>query len=218
MDSGRETEQTKGEELILLRYIKLLCRQLKLNVDNNELLPWKFENDNSMQQDRVLRYIATLRINEKDVKIIQSLARSHNNNISTQLYNIDFILSNLILNARHETSEEMEKALRIDYAALVAYYLPSENDLMWMVIVTVFLSISILLYTGKLNLWKLMGLLFFISSAWHWTRMYKKALTDKHITLSKTKHIPHECSPDSMSWGHYLIDSMFIRKGKHNKN
>ena len=218
MDSGREIEQTKGEELILLRYIKLLCRKLKLNVDNNELLPWKFENDDSRQQDRVLRYIATLRLNEKDIKIIQSLARSHNSNISTQLYNIDFILSNLILNARYETSEEMEKALRIDYAALVSYYLPSENDLMWMVIVTVFLSISIMLYVGKLNLWKLMGFLFFISSAWHWTRMYKKALTDKHITLSKTKHIPHECSPDSMSWGHYLIDSMFVRKGKHNKN
>ena len=218
MDSSREIEQTKGEELILLRYIKLLCRMLKLNVDNNELLPWKFENDDSRQQDRVLRYVATLRLNEKDIKIIQSLARSHTSNISTQLYNIDFILSNLILSARHETSEEMETALRIDYVALVAYYLPSENDLMWITIVIVFLSISILLYTGKMNLWKLMGFLFFISSAWHWTRMYKKALTDKHITLSKTKHIPHECSPDSMSWGHYLIDSMFVRKGKYNKN
>ena len=109
----------------------------------------------------------------------------------------------------------MEKALRIDYVATIAYYLPSENDLMWIGAITVFSCVSVLLYSGKMSYWKFIGFLFFVSSAWHWTRMYKKALTDKHITLSKSKQIPQECSPDSMSWAHYLMDSMFIQKGNY---
>ena len=102
-----------------------------LNVNNNEYLPWKFENDDSRKQERVLRYTATLRLSEKDVETLQSISRSHNSKISNQLYNVDFILSNLIFHVRHETTEEMEKALKIDYVAMIAYYLPSENDLLW---------------------------------------------------------------------------------------
>ena len=188
-----------------------------LNVNNNEYLPWKFENDDSRKQERVLRYTATLRLSEKDVETLQSISRSHNSKISNQLYNVDFILSNLIFHVRHETTEEMEKALKIDYVAMIAYYLPSENDLLWITIAAFLSGISFMLYTGRLSYWKLIGYLFFISSIWHWTRMYKKALTDKHITLAKSQQIPQECSPDSMSWGHYLLDSMFIRKGNHSK-
>lgn len=195
----------------------MVARQLNLNVNNNEELPWKFENDASRSKERVLRYIATLRLNEKDVKTIQYLSRSHNSKIANQLYDVDYILSNLIFHVRHETTEEMETSLKIDYVAMIAYYLPSENDLLWIIIATFFSGSSYLLYTGRLSLWKAMGYLFFISSIWHWTRMYKKALTDKHITLAKSQQIPQECSPDSMSWGHYLLDSMFLRKGNDKK-
>ena len=216
MDSDRKLQhQAKGEELLLLRYIKLIARKLELTTSNSERLPWKFESEDSRNQERVLRYIATLRLSEKDTKIIQSLARIQSSNISSQLYNIDYILSNLIYDVRHETSEEMEKALRIDYIAAISYYFPSENDLMWIGAVTVFSCVSVLLYSGKMSYWKFIGFLFFVSSAWHWTRMYKKALTDKHITLSKSKQIPPECSPDSMSWAHYFMDSMFIQKGNY---
>ena len=197
----------------LLRFTKVLTRKLKLNVKDNEILPWKYEHDNSRKQDRVLRYIATLRLSEKDVKVLQMLSKNHNSDISGHLYDLDNVLSNLLSEARPETTEEMERAMNFDYGALLAYYLPSQNDIIWIVIISSITSVTFLIYTGRLNLWKFFGLLFLMSSVWHWTRMYKKALTDKHITLSKSKHIPKECSPESMSWSHFVLDSVFIRQG-----
>ena len=178
------------------------------------MLPWKFENDNSRKKDRVLRYIATLRLSEKDVKVLQLLSQNLNSDTSGQLYNLDNVLSNLLFEARPETTEEMDRALNVDYVALLAHYLPSENDVIWIAIISSFTCVSFFLYTGRLNLWKFSCLLFFISSVWHWTRMYKKALTEKHITLSQSKQIPKECSPDSMSWGHFVLDTIFIRQGR----
>jgi hypothetical protein len=198
----------------LLRFTKVLTRKLKLNVKDNEMLPWKFENDNSRKTDRVLRYMATLRLSEKDVKVLQLLSQKLNSDTAGHLYNLDNVLSNLLFEARPETTEEMDRALNVDYVALIAHYLPSENDVIWIAIIASFTCVSFFLYTGRLNLWKFLCLLFFISSVWHWTRMYKKALTEKHITLSKSKQIPNECSPESMSWGHFVLDSILIRQGK----
>ena len=214
LSSSKEcATRSKQEEPFLLRFIKVLTRKLKLNVVDTERLPWMFENDNLKKQERTLRYTATLRLSEKDVKMFQTLSNSPIPDISSSLYDLDHALSNLFISARPETTEEMEKALTIDYGAIIAYYLPSESDLTWIMVITSFTSVSFLLYTGRLNVWKFLGLLFFVSSIWHWTRMYKKALADKHITLSKSKDIPKECSPDSMSWSHFVLDSIFVRQG-----
>ena len=212
--SCKETlRQATNEVPFLLRFTKVLTRKLKLNVKDNEILPWKFEHENSRKQDRVLRYIATLRLSEKDVKVLQLLSRNLNSDTSGHLYNLDNVLSNLLFEARPETTEEMDRALNVDYAALISHYLPSENDVIWIGIIASFTCVSFFLCTGRLNVWKFLGLLFFISSVWHWTRMYKKALTEKHITLSKSTQIPKECSPESISWGHFVLDSIFIRQG-----
>ena len=208
--------QKRGEHPFLLRFIKVLIRKFNLNSKDNEQLPWKFDNEYS-KKDRVVRYIATVRLREKDVFLIQTLSQKSKDDISNNLYDLDQILSNLFVEVRPESTEEMEAALKVDYVSLLSHYLPSENDCIWIAIASSLLVFSYLLYTGCLSLWRFLGSLFFISSVWHWIRMYKKALADKHITLSKAKQIPKECSPDSMSWGNILFDSFFIRQGRIGK-
>ena len=107
------------------------------------------------------------------------LIRKSKDDISNNLYDLDQILSNLFVEVRPESTEEMEAALKVDYVSLLSHYLPSENDCIWLAITSSLLVFSYLLYTGCLSLWRFLGSLFFISSVWHWIRMYKKALADK---------------------------------------
>ena len=201
------------EEPFLLRYVRVLTRKLKLNTKDNEKLPWKLENIDAINEQRVLRYMATLRLSERDVSVLKSLSKKGKTDTSSYLYDLDHILSNFIIVVRPETTEEMEKALNIDYTALLVQYLPSENDLIWITIIFSCVVLSIMLYAGRLGLWRFLSLLFLVSTVWHWTRMYKKALVDKHTTLSKAKHVPKECSPHTMSWSHFMFDTLFTRQG-----
>ena len=118
-----------------------------------------------------------------------------------------------MIKSRPETTEEMEKALRVDYTTLLVNYLPSQNDIIWITALSSSAFLVFMLWTGRLTLWSFVGLIFIISSVWHWTRMYKKALSDKHAILSKSENIPAECSPDSMGWSHFVFD-LFSKQGK----
>merc|ERR1711997_598775 len=102
--------QKRGEHPFLLRFIKVLIRKFNLNSKDNEQLPWKFDNEYS-KKDRVVRYIATVRLREKDVFLIQTLSQKSKDDISNNLYDLDQILSNLFVEVRPESTEEMEAAL-----------------------------------------------------------------------------------------------------------
>jgi len=46
---------------------------------------------------------------------------------------------------------------------------------------------------------------FALSVLWHWSHLYKKAVSEKMTKMSKTMNVPKECSPaDSMTWSEYF--------------
>jgi hypothetical protein len=82
--------------------------------------------------------------------------------------------------------------------------MPSPNRIWPVLVFAVPATFSYLLWSG-VAVWKVLILLFLFSSSWHWTHLYKKALSKKHATLIAGSRMPAECFPDDMSWSQFLM-------------
>ena len=95
-----------------------------------------------------------------------------------------------------------------DYSSLVRNYLPSHEDFFWISAFALFSGFLALLWNG-IPFWKFTSLVLLLSSAWHWTHLYKKKMSSKHLTLVKNSAIPPECFPETFSWTDVFMDAVF---------
>ena len=151
---------------------------------------------------------ATLQLSPGDVAILKrfaSLDSTHNN-----LAEVDRVLSGAFQKVENPAEDGAVEESSYSPGLLTGWLLYSAQDVFWLALALSVLVPLWLLGSGRLPLWQLLLLLLVLSSAWHWTHMYKRALAKKHATLSETTNsVPPECFPDRLSWHQTLYNSVF---------
>ena len=175
-----ESETPCTEKLFFQRYARFLLN--KLSTDPGE------------------RIIAEIEMTQEDVTRLKRFASDQ----SVHLPDVDHTLSHLFKNVRTIRDGDYDHAEpSLDNTG--GYY-PAVFDLFWLGLFATIFSLTWLLWSG-LPLWKFTVLILLLSSAWHWSHMYKKALSKKHVALVASSKIPPECFPDELSWYRTLWNS-----------
>jgi hypothetical protein len=99
-------------------------------------------------------------------------------------------------------------------------YLPSLYDvdvesLARLVLFASLFAVFTYLVLRGFSLWKVAVFLLIVSTCWHWTHLYKRALSKKHSALvSSGGRSPAECNPEAMSWTRMIYYALpFAAKG-----
>ncbi len=126
--------------------------------------------------------------------------------VDVPLGDVDHALSHMFKSVREVDEEE------------AASLLPSSSfvttETLWTLAAAASLMAALSLLWKTLTTWKVPFLLLVVSTGWHWTHLYKKALSKKHATLND-KDIPSQCFPERMKWWQAMAEVAFPSKACH---
>ncbi len=146
-----------------------------------------------------------------EVAILASFASSKTNT-QQRLSDVDSILTGMFKRT-HQFSEDKEELSLMQSLAL---QMPGPEELLRAILVGATVIALLMLWQGALSIWKVLSMLLILSSAWHWTHLYKRALSKKHTVLVKEKGIPAACFPDELSWSYFFYHKVFSHRDRCN--
>ena len=154
------------------------------------------------------RFHAEVGFSPSDVAILASFATSRVN-ARQSLSDVDSILTSMFKRTR-PISEDGEV---LSMMQSLVRQMPRPEELLRSILAGAAVTALLMLWRGT-PVWKVLSLLLILSSAWHWTHLYKRALSKKHTTLVKEKGVPAECFPDEMSWSHLFYHKVFSSRDR----
>ncbi|TRY62724.1 hypothetical protein TCAL_16599 [Tigriopus californicus] len=160
-----------------------------------------------LQSER-LRYRVQVGFAQSDLQDLQTFVQGH---ARVTLSDVDRILSDMFVRVvsvqAHDPPDPADPPPP-DYTRWLLAYVPSQPDLFWLLVCALTVLVWYLIIRGSSGR-RVFGIIFGVSTLWHGTFLYKRAVAKKMADISDMPHVPPECFPSQMGWTSFLVQTLF---------